>query len=349
MKNRVIVYGANGFTGRLIVAEALAHGIDCVVAGRNRSELEALARREQLEHRSAALDDYLALGELLRDASVVINAAGPYDQTAVTLARACIDAGCHYLDLAGEYSVIERMLALDARAKAAGVMLLPAAGFDVVASDCLIAKLAESARRPRKLSIAITGLNAISRGSAGSVLGLYRDSVAVRREGELRQVRPGELTQTFDFGSGPTDVTAVSWADVVTAFHTTGIFDITVYYEATALVRLGLGFSRFGARLVDTPLGRLLGGTASRMLPAGPSRTARARGAACVVARIEDESGVREARLHTPEVYAFSAVTSIAIASRVLEDSAPPGFQTPAKAYGPDLALGLSGVRYVEL
>jgi short subunit dehydrogenase-like uncharacterized protein len=318
-----------------------------VVAGRNEAALAALARREQLEHRCASVGDYLALANLLKDGAVVINAAGPYEHTALPLARACIDAGCHYLDLSGEYAVIEQIAELDARAKQAKVMLLPAAGFDVVASDCLIAKLCQGARRPRKLSIAITGLDAISRGSAKSVLSLYRDHVVVRREGRLRRVAPGALTQSFDFGQGPTPVTAVSWADVVTAFHTTGIFDITVYYEATAVVRLGLGFSRVGAQLVDTPLGRLLHGTASRLLPAGPGRAARARGAACVVARLEDEAGVREARLHTPEVYGFSAVTSVAIASRVLEGAAPPGFQTPARAYGPQLALELPGARYV--
>ena len=69
-----------------------------------------------------------------------------------------------------------------------------------------------------------------------------------------------------------------------------------------------------------------------------------------MVARVEDGTGrFAEARLHTPEVYSFTASTSTALADRVLGGDFRSGFQTPAKAYGAEYALGLPGVRYVEV
>jgi short subunit dehydrogenase-like uncharacterized protein len=54
-------------------------------------------------------------------------------------------------------------------------------------------------------------------------------------------------------------------------------------------------------------------------------------------------------RLHTPEVYRFTAATSMAIADRVLTGDRKPGFQTPARLYGPEYALTLPGVTLDEL
>ncbi len=132
-----LIYGANGYTARLIVREAMARALPPVLAGRNAPAVEELARQERLEHRIFALDDPVALDAGLKDVAVVLNCAGPFSRTAKPMAEACIRCGVHYLDITGEISVFEEMAARDAEAKAAGVMLLPGVGFDVVPSDCL--------------------------------------------------------------------------------------------------------------------------------------------------------------------------------------------------------------------
>ena len=345
----LLVYGAAGFTGRLILEEARAYGLPCIAAGRSRNKLEALTASRGIPHRIADVDDAAALAAILQDVGVIINAAGPFSSTAPALARACIAAGAHYLDIAGEYRVIESLVDLDARARESGVVVMPAVGFDVVPSDCLAALVARRLPGATRLAIALRGLNAISRGSAESVAEQYQDLVVVRRNGRLARIAPGTETRRFDFGSGPVETTAVTWADVASAYRTTGIPNITVFYEATPIVRIGLTMSQYGGWLSRAPLSRWWRRAGMRALPAGPSAEERARGSADVIASVEDDAGrAAEARLRTPEVYSFTATTSVAAAERVLGGGCEPGFQTPARALGADFVLGLPGVTYVE-
>src|SRR5438046_2539911 len=133
----VMIYGANGYTGELIAREAVARGLRPILAGRTADAVGGLARDLGLEPRVFALDDSAAIDAHLRGVGVVLNCAGPFARTALPLADACLRAGAHYLDITGEIDVFEALTARDAQAKAAGVMLLPGCGFDVVPSDCL--------------------------------------------------------------------------------------------------------------------------------------------------------------------------------------------------------------------
>jgi short subunit dehydrogenase-like uncharacterized protein len=64
-----------------------------------------------------------------------------------------------------------------------------------------------------------------------------------------------------------------------------------------------------------------------------------------IVAECEGADGRRvRARLTTPEAYAFTGVVAAAIAARVAAGEHEPGFQTPARLFGPDFVLGLPGV-----
>jgi short subunit dehydrogenase-like uncharacterized protein len=349
MSERLLIYGASGFTGRLILQEALALGLRPVIGGRTRSKLEALARPDRLTYRTAALTDSVALSALLENIDVVMNAAGPFGTTAAALADACIDQAVHYLDVSGEFASIEQLAARDRKARDRGIMLLPGTGFDVVASDAAAALAALRVPKARNLLIAFAGLNAISRGSAQTVFEHFDEHVTVRRRGNLRQVAPGALMRHFDFGDGPRLTTALSWADVSSAYHTTGIPNITVYYDLTPIVRLGLAVKQDASWVLKTRIWRLWQGALVRLLPDGPSPQARARGAATVVVQAFNRQGNGvEVRVHTPEVYSFTALSSIAIAERVLDGDYKPGFQTPARAYGADHGLSLPGVTHVE-
>ena len=80
-------------------------------------------------------------------------------------------------------------------------------------------------------------------------------------------------------------------------------------------------------------------------LPEGPSEEERARVSIVVVAEAEDDDGRRvRCRLHAPQAYSFTAHAAPSIALRVLRGDFECGFQTPARVYGPDLALAFPGV-----
>ena len=89
---RVLIYGAAGHTGRFVPDELLARGIEPVLAGRNAARLDALPY-DGLERRAVALDDADALHAALADVAVVVNVAGPFLDTALTLSRAAVAAG----------------------------------------------------------------------------------------------------------------------------------------------------------------------------------------------------------------------------------------------------------------
>jgi short subunit dehydrogenase-like uncharacterized protein len=86
------------------------------------------------------------------------------------------------------------------------------------------------------------------------------------------------------------------------------------------------------------------------LLPEGPAPGARAARGMVVVAIAEDGRGRQAAaRLRTPEAYTFTGMAAAAIAGRVLRDDVEPGFQTPARVWGADLVLGLTGVAREDL
>jgi short subunit dehydrogenase-like uncharacterized protein len=340
-----LIYGANGYTARLIVREAMARGLPPVLAGRNAPAVEELARQERLEHRIFALDDPIALDAGLKDVAVVLNCAGPFSRTAKPMAEACIRCGVHYLDITGEISVFEELAARDAEAKSAGVMLLPGVGFDVVPSDCLAAHLKRRLPTATALSLGFQAIGRFSRGTATTMVENLAKGGMIRRGGKLTRVPTAWRTRTIDFGRGPVRAMTIPWGDVSTAYRSTGIPDIEVYTAAAfsqvvvaRLLRL-CGWA-VASRLVQNYLkGRIKAG------PAGPTDEERARGESLLWGEATDAHGGRvESRIRGPEGYTLTASSAVAVIARVLKGEAPPGFQTPSLAYGADFVLMLPGV-----
>lgn len=104
----VVVYGASGYTGRLICEYLREYGVPFLAAGRDAAKLQASMDRNvagietadyevvEVEHTEAALT------ELFSGASVVCNTVGPFSKHGPEVVRACLAAGAHYLDTTGE-------------------------------------------------------------------------------------------------------------------------------------------------------------------------------------------------------------------------------------------------------
>jgi len=341
----VLLYGASGYTGGL-VARAAAPSLPLVLAGRDASRLSALGAELARPVRSASVDSPAALRKALEGVAVVVNAAGPFSKTATGIVQACIDAGVHYLDISGEVDSIEAVSGYDRAARDAGVMLMPAVGFDVVPSDCLAARVRRRLPDARRLRIGLSGLDLVSRGSARTILEQLGRGVRVRHNGELTTLPEGLLDATFDFGAGPRAATCVSWGDVVTAPHTTGIPNVEVYFEATQAVRAFQLFARsVGLFPPAAALSQVLTRPFAERQPEGPTDEERRTRRAVIVAEAENAAGRRVAsRASTPEVYTFTSVCASAVAARVLAGELEPGFQTPGRLYGEGFAESLGGV-----
>ena len=341
-----LIYGANGYTATLIAQEAVARGHCPILAGRNADAVNSLARRLNLDSRIFSLDDPTAVDAGLRDVVAVLHCAGPFMRTARAMADACLRVRVHYLDITGEIGVFEQMAARDAAAKAAGVMLLPGAGFDVVPTDCLAAHLKRRLPTATKLCLGFLAKGRFSRGTATTMTENLARGGAVRRGGVIQQVPSAWRTRRIDFGDGRRrSAMTIPWGDVSTAFHSTGIRDIEVYVAAPAVVRFTAWLSRyFGWLLGSRPVQNYLKRRIQADVP-GPSDEERTRGRTLVWGEASDAIGRRAvARLSGPEGYTLTMLTALALVERVLAGEAPPGFQTPARAYGADFILRIPGV-----
>ncbi len=340
-----LIYGANGYTGALTARLAVERGHRPILAGRNRESIAALARDLGLEHRAFGLEDPAEMDAGLREVNTVLHCAGPFAHTWKAMADACLRNRAHYLDVTGEVLVFESLAARDAEAKAAGVMLLPGVGFDVVPSDCLAAHLKRRLPTATHLALGFRGTGRLSRGTATTMAENFHKGGLVRRAGVLTRVPAGWKTRAIDFGTGPVTAMTIPWGDVSTAYHSTGIPDIEVYMSAPFRVRFMAKLSRY--------LGWLLGsdfmqGRMKRRIqagPPGPTDEERARGKSLLWGEATDGQGNHVvSRLRGPEGYTLTALTALAVVERVLAGHAPAGFQTPSRVFGPDFVLEVKGV-----
>jgi len=351
MPDTFLLYGSYGYTGRLIAARALERGLRPVLAGRSEAPLKQQAAELGLPWRAVALDDPAALDAALADVPVVLHAAGPFVRTARPMAEACLRTGTHYLDITGELAVFESLAARDAEAKAAGVMLLPGVGFDVVPTDSLAAHLKRRLPGATRLALAFQPVGGgLSHGTATTMVENLAAGGAVRRGGRIVPVPAAYRTRRVDFGRGPVEVTTIPWGDVSTAFHSTGIPDVEVYTRVPAPARRMMVASRYlGWLLGSGPVQRVLKGRIDAASP-GPTDEQRARGRSLLWGEAEDAAGGRAAaRMQAPEGYTLTAVTAVGAVEEVLAGRARAGFHTPSRAFGPDWILGFDGVTREDL
>jgi short subunit dehydrogenase-like uncharacterized protein len=348
-RERLLVYGAYGYTARLILPKLKALGIDVVVAGRDAAKTEEVGSEFGMPSRVFSLDDPEAVDEALTDVTVALNAAGPYQHTTGPMVDGCLRNGVHYLDLSGEVGPLCHAARSGGAARDHGVMILPAIGFDVVPSDCLAAHVARQVPGATHLTFHVAGSNLISRGSSITLAEHIGIPVHTRRNGRLEQMHLRMQLRWVDFGSGHRPAVAVSWGDLVTAYHSTGIPNIEVYFEATAF--------RFAAVTMNQYWGWLLRSSGANawlrqwadMLPAGPSEDERAQERCTIVVEAASDRHSARSRIETPEAYQFTAIAAVGVIEQVMAGRRTPGFQTPSTLFGPDFVMEFDGVTRIDL
>lgn len=346
-----LLYGATGYTGRLVAEEAVARGLAPILAGRNAGALAAMGRELGLPTRVFRLDHAAAVREGLDGVEAVLHCAGPFVRTSRPMVDACLVSGVHYLDVTGEIPVFEAVLARGAEAREAGVVLIPGVGFDVVPTDCLAARLAAALPGAERLELAFAGSRGgWSAGTMKTMIELLPRGGAERRGGRIVPVRPAAFKRRISFSHRRLVGVSIPWGDVSTAFHTTGIPAVRVYLGLpSAAARRLRRLARFAPLLRLPAVRRAVQWFIGRTVQ-GPDREARATGRSYVwgEARRSDGSWV-QGRLVAPEGYAFTALAAVECLCRVLAGAVPPGTWTPARAFGASLLDDLPGVEVEPL
>lgn len=342
-----MLYGAYGYTGKLIAQEARKQGHQPLLAGRSADKLSLMAEKSNLPYLAIDLSDVDKLALVLSKVQLVLHAAGPFIQTSDPMLQACLKAGVHYVDITGELPVFENTFAFDKQAHDKNIALMSGAGFDVVPTDCLAVYVHQKMPDATSLELAIQAIDRASAGTTKSTLEMMPRGGFVRRDGELQPYAFGKGIKTIRFSHGGEKlVMAIPWGDLSTAYRSTHIPNITTYmvrpkpFVQTVRV-MGPILQR---SLAIKPLRRLLQKTVEWTTHEANDET-RQQWRAYVWAKAANAKGETvEAWLETIEGYDFTAVASVKVVERLLGGGYQ-GALTPAQAFGADFGLEIEGTR----
>lgn len=329
-----MIYGASGYTGKLMAVQAVAEGKRVVLAGRNADSVRPLAEKLGVPWRAFPLEK----GKIdagLKGMKLVLHCAGPFSQTSGPMVEACLNAGVHYLDITGEIEVFETIHRLANRAVEAKCVLLPGVGFDVVPSDCLAALLSAKVPGATDLELAFASHGAASPGTLKTAVEGFPEGGRIRRNGKIVRVPAAHETKQIRFSHRELSATSIPWGDVSTAFYSTGIGNITVYSAmppkfATAMRRFRAVAPLIGFKPVQAFLKTMI-----EKKVKGPTEAQRLRGKMYLWGRATAPDGrMAEATLDVPEGYRFTVMSSLACVEKVLAGTPAPGVWTPSKAFG---------------
>lgn len=343
----IAVYGATGYTGRLIAAELRRRGAELVLAGRNRAKLEILSEDlgGDIAIQDASLDDPGALRELLEPCATVIACAGPFRLHGEPVLAAAVEARTHYLDTTGEQPFMRKVFEeYGPSAERAGVALVTAMGFDYVPGDMIAALTAEGMGPLDEivLAYAVRGFSP-TRGTALSGLGIMSGGDVEWRDGGLAPDSRSIGRGSWDFpdpigrqrmvrypaGEHVTVPRHVETERVRTLLAASSVVPFPLVGRAVPLVMLPFQFA------VRTPLRRGLEALISR-LPEGPDEESRRRSRFTIVCEARQGSRRRRGIASGSDPYGLTARTTVEGALRC----ATPGYGgrgalAPSEAFDP--------------
>ena len=282
----VVVYGATGFTGRLVCAELQRRKVRFAVAGRDRDKLTALvgvARRRRSPRCSwRALDDRRARSRRPSRADASCSPApGPFARIGEPVREAALAARRHYLDITGENEYMLATAARDAEARARGVALVNAVGFDVVPTDAAAALAAEAVGgKPELLRIAIhfggratPGHHALgARARRQGRPRLHRRPVRARAGGA-----PIAGRRPFRRPIGDRVCVSIPWGDLATAPRSTGARTVRTYMAVSPTLARVMPLVGLARKALAWGPAKQLAERWVSSLPEGPSDAERAR------------------------------------------------------------------------
>lgn len=341
-----LLYGANGYTGRLIAAYASAYGLVPLLAGRNGAALAALAEATGFDHRVIDLSDGKALDAAVQQCRMVVHAAGPFKDTLESMILSCLRMKKHYIDINGDISCFEQIKSYDRAAKERGIMLLPGAGFDVVPTDSMALLIKQALPDANRLRIAFASLgSSLSHGTAMTMSGKLGEGGMVRKDGVIIRRPLGEHGMEIDFGGEKHFVMSIPWGDISTAWHTTGIPDIETFTAVSPFVYRVMKCQWLFNWLLRTDMVRKMIRKKIDKNPSGPDAVMRSKARSLVWVEAANRNGATASvTMSGPEVYDLTAHAALLIAQRILSGSFQPGYQTPAGCYGTELVKQIPGV-----
>jgi short subunit dehydrogenase-like uncharacterized protein len=360
--SRIVLFGATGYTGRLTAEALAAAGDRPVLAGRDRSRLEALAGRlGGLPVAEADTGRPDSVRDLVGPGDVLVSTVGPYLTRGEPAVTAAVEAGAAYLDATGEPPFLRRVFEVHGPRAAGRCALVPAFGYDFVPGNLAAALAlveageplgpgADGVGRATRVTVGyfVTGGGGFSSGTRASGAGLALEPSFAWRDGRLRRERTARRVRSFPIGGR--DWLAVSYGGsehLALPRIAPGLREVEVYLGWFGRrSRTVQAFSTAVAPLAHLPGARALAQAVTGPLASrtgeGPDEQTRRRGGSLVVAIASDTDGreLAQVRLHGPDPYTLTA-RLLAWGAHQAATSGP----LATGALGPVDAFGLSTLK----
>ncbi len=359
-RREIVIYGASGYTGKLIAAELTKRGAAIVLAGRSRDKLEAVAAGldpgAEARVVAVALDDRAGLRDLIAPAAVVVGCAGPFTLHGTPVIEAAAETGTHYLDTTGEQPFIRDSFdRWGAAAAGSGATLVSGFGFDYVPGDMLAAVTAAGLGPIEELTLAyhVNDLGT-TRGTTLSALEMIKGGDVEWRDGAYvpASLRAGRGRFGFPAPIGVQRVGRYPSGEQITVPRHVEVASVRTVIDLRGLIGAELGpvaapLMTASGYAMRTPLRAAAAKLVAR-LPEGPSEAAREKAEYTLVCEARTRTGTRTGVLRGSDVYGITARIIAEGATRMLD----PGYDragalAPSQAFDPDeflAALGPFGI-----
>jgi short subunit dehydrogenase-like uncharacterized protein len=343
----IAVYGATGYTGRLVARELRRRGLEFALCGRDAGKLRALAGElGDPDVRAAGVSDRDALRHAFGDCAAVINCAGPFTLHGEPVVRAAVETGTHYVDTAGEQPFMKLVAdRYDEPARAAEVAVVPAMGFDYVPGDLLCRLLARDHEPVDELRLAYVVRDfGASRGTMKSTLEVAKGGDVVWEDGAWKPAGAGPMRSSVVFPEpfGRQVAAKYPCGEIVTVPRHSRVRTIVARVAVSTMAPVGpLApllpplMAAMGPAL-RTPVRSALH-AALGALPEGPGEEARRAAQFLIVAEAIGADGrCSRGAVRGSDVYGLTAVTSVHGASMLADAGYDrSGVLSPASAFDP--------------
>ena len=350
--SRIVLFGATGYTGRLVAAALLARGADPVLAARDRKRTEALAGElagdgPPPEVAEADVHRPETVRALVDRGDVLVSTVGPFARWGAAAVEAAIDAGAHYLDSTGEPGFIRDVFhRWGPRAQVAEAALVPAFGYDWVPGNLAGAlALRDGGDAVTRLDIGYfvtgsVGPGSLSGGTRASAAGVLGAPGYAWRGGRLVDEAPARHHRTYRVhGAARSGLSVAGSEHLALPRLAPGLRDVHVHLGWFGAAARPVQALSHLTRLPGVP--RLVESVGARLLPGstgGPDEAARRRSGTHVQAVGSGPDGRELARvqLEGPNPYTLTGDLLAWAAIRARD-----GGLTGAGALGPVEAFGL--------
>jgi short subunit dehydrogenase-like uncharacterized protein len=352
----ITLFGATGYTGRLVAAALARAGLPLRLAGRSPAKLARLA--ESLPGSPTWLladaERSETLPALLAGTRLLVNCAGPFTDLGEPLVAQTALHGVHYLDTTNELGYVYRLRSYDALTRQNGAALVPACGFEVALADCAVALLAGDDASPWDevhISYDIRGRGS-SFGSRRSAVRALATSWLSYRDGGWQPAVPGSQVRRVPLPGGTRPALSFPSGEIVTVPGHLPVDRVTTWLAISwpAAIWAPLLVPLF-AWLARGPVGRAVEVLISRVAPP-PASGLRSQAPWAILVEVLRGDERRAMTLTGQGVYDLTAEIIAYAAGWILQpgyDRA--GLLAPAAALDPqdllDRAVGPWGVKIV--